>query len=65
MDVTDHVAVAKTIDMLIQDERLRYELGCNAMESITKKYNWPSEAEKLVDLYYSLTKKENQSFKKV
>jgi glycosyltransferase involved in cell wall biosynthesis len=54
VDVTDPIAVAKSIDLLIEDEGLRNKLGSNAKESILKKYNWPSEADKLVSLYHSL-----------
>lgn len=55
VDVTDHVAVANTIDLLMEDIAWRHQLGRNAMEAIIKKYNWPSEAEKLVQLYDSLS----------
>jgi glycosyltransferase involved in cell wall biosynthesis len=59
VDVKDPVAVAKNIDILMENEVLKYQLGSNAKESIIKKYNWPSEANKLIRLYHYLCKCEN------
>ncbi len=53
--------IAKAIDYLIEQPKLRKEMGENGRNAVLEKYNWEKESEKLINLYGELLKKVEQS----
>jgi glycosyltransferase involved in cell wall biosynthesis len=43
--------IAQAIDTLLQNPRLRAEMGRNGRDAAIQDYNWDSESKKLIDLY--------------
>ncbi len=50
----DHVALARILDRLISDEKLRRRLGRNARKAMMKSYRWATTRRKLVDVLNKL-----------
>jgi len=53
--------IAKAIDYLIEQPKLREKMGKNGRIAVLEKYNWEKESEKLINLYGELLKKVEQS----
>ncbi len=47
--------IAATIEHLLKNPELVEKMGENGRKAILEKYNWESESEKLLELYYHLT----------
>jgi len=43
--------IAKAIEYLMENPKLRKEMGENGRNAVLEKYNWEKESEKLIDLY--------------
>jgi glycosyltransferase involved in cell wall biosynthesis len=50
----DTTAAAKACAELLNDEKLRAELGANGKRVVFEEFNWEHEAEKLVGIYYGI-----------
>ena len=56
VDPEQPAEIAKAIDHLVRDPARAAEMGENGQKAIERKYNWPEEERKLVELYTRLTR---------
>ena len=46
--------IAKTIDYLVDNPNIRYDMGENGYKAVINKYNWNIEEKKLINFYKHL-----------
>ena len=54
VDPSDFVDIANGITALFNDPESAYKMGIRGQNAVKEKYNWESEAEKLLDMYNEL-----------
>ncbi len=47
----DEKEIAKNIECLLEDEKLREEMGNNGIKAISEEFNWKNEEKKLIEIY--------------
>lgn len=56
VDTTSPYCIAKALNLLAEDAKLRMRLGGNGREAVLRKYNWETEAKKLIEMYRSISR---------
>ena len=48
VDVQNPLAIARTIEKLIEDSELYFKMAYNGIDAVDNKYNWENEVQKII-----------------